>query len=340
MSESRPDRKKIAAAAKAIRKGGVVVFPTETVYGIGADAFNRDACARIFKIKGRPSDNPLIIHVDSMKMARTIGKISERHARILRRLWPAPLTVLVEARIELPLRKNKKEVSLRMPRNRIALELIRQSGTPIAAPSANLSKRPSATSGSHAIGYFRGKADVIIDSGRSEHGLESTILDLKSFTLLRPGAVSVGRLEKAFGRKIKVGDVARGTTESREARAPGMKYRHYSPVTRLFMYEGDINDLSRIIGSANERCVFIGSDSSCDKIHGAQKIRLGRNAKQIAHNLFDALIRLDRMHADFGIVESFDEQGLGLAIMNRLRKATSHKTFSSRAGLARLLGNS
>ncbi len=332
---SNPDKEKIRLAAGVIKRGGIVVFPTETVYGIGADAYNKRALKRIYKIKGRPSDNPSMIHVSSMRMASSIGIFTKRYYKTVERLWPGPLAFVVDARPGL----NRTEVSIRMPGHKVALELIRASNTPIAAPSANISKRPSSTNAKHALKYFDGKVDLIIDSGPTRKGIESTILDLRSFQIQRPGAYPVERITKAFGRKPLVTNVAKGMTEARRAVAPGMKYRHYAPMTPLFLYTGNTASLGDAVSRIKANFVFVGSRESSRLIgKKRQTIALGsrNDLDEIARNLFDALIRLDQLGADFAVVESFPEKGIGLGIMNRLRKASGHRYFSTKRRLEAL----
>jgi L-threonylcarbamoyladenylate synthase len=339
----RPERDKIKIAAEAIKKGGLVVFPTETVYGIGADAFDEKACAKIFRAKGRPSDNPIIVHVSDLRMAKCVAEIPPIYSNIIAAIWPAPITFIMKARNELPkiVTAGLNTVAVRMPSNRVALELIKASGLPIAAPSANISKKPSSTSALHAIKYFGKAVDVIIDSGRSKFGLESTILDLRSFKVLRPGAFTVEEIEKAFGRRPTVTGETRGIDESKAALSPGMKYRHYSPETPLFLFVGEGDELKKILEKADDPFAFLGSKELSGKIgkRTDQKIILGsrKNLKEIAANLFDALIALDSLKVKYAIIESFDEKGYGLAIMNRLRKATQHKAFKTAPELEKLV---
>lgn len=345
VSARKPGPDEIGKAAEAIRKGGLVVFPTETVYGIGADATNEAACRRIFRAKKRARDNPLIVHVSSLRMAEGIGVIPREYRQIIERIWPAPITFVVMARPGLPkaVTAGLKTVCVRMPDDPVALSLIRRAGVPIAAPSANPSKKPSATSGSHALAYFDGKVDVILDAGRTRHGIESTILDLRDFRLLRPGAFTIEEIAKAFGKKPKVTKDAKGMGGSGRPLSPGMKYRHYSPETPLFLYEGKPGKLAAALkGIGAGYFAFIGSKETSRLIGGLapRKIVLGsrKNPDEIASNLFDALIRLDSLGARFAVAESFAEKGKGLAVMNRLRKASSHRSFTTRQELVNLLG--
>lgn len=342
-ASGREAAKKIRQAAQIIKSGGVVVFPTETVYGIGANALDAKACKKIYSIKGRAKDNPLIVHVSSLKMALRIGEIPEKYAKILSRIWPAPLTVIVRAKNQLPkvVTGGLNTVAIRMPDSKIALELINQCGVPIAAPSANISKRPSSTSGSHAKKYFDGKVDAIIDSGSSRFGIESTVISLIDLSLLRPGAYTVKQVEKEFGKRVKITDEIRGTAKATgKPLSPGMKYRHYSPEKPLYLFTGDIAKLPSITTGA-DRFTFIGSNESCSMMHGhaSDTISLGsrKRPSEIAHNLFGALISLDSKKSKFAIIENFSEVGIGLAIMNRIRKACSNKYFSCHKELHALI---
>ncbi|MDE1851595.1 MAG: threonylcarbamoyl-AMP synthase [Candidatus Micrarchaeota archaeon] len=339
----KPQKEKIAQAATAIRKGKVVVFPTETVYGIGANALDARACREIFRVKGREGDNPLIVHVSDMEMACGIGRIDGRNRKILARVWPAPLTVVVKSTGKVPrsVTGGLDTIAIRMPDNKVALELIGKAGVPIAAPSANPSKMPSSTAFRHALRYFKGKVDVIIGSKDSRLGLESTVLDLRTFAILRPGVFTKRDIETAFGRKARVDAVTKGEKGVTKAISPGTKYRHYAPSTPLFMYTGRKSALTGILSGIRTRYAFIGTDEACSMlpIGKGRKIQLGRRRDMgdIARNLFDALIRVDSIGADFAVVESFSDSGIGLAIMNRLRKASSHSGFSDAKGLLILL---
>ncbi len=330
----------ILNAAKIIRSGGIVIFPTETVYGIGANALDQRACSKIYKIKGRPSDNPLIVHVSSMRMADAVGIIPPRYRAALLKVWPAPLTVIVRARkgLNRVVRGGLNTVAIRMPDNQIALRLIEQSKVPIAAPSANISMKPSSTTAEHAIKYFNGKVDAIISSSPSEFGIESTVLDLRNFSILRPGAYTPERIRQKFGRKPTL-HIQRSA--AKRPPSPGMKYRHYSPEKPLFLFEGSMGKLPSIADAAGNNLTFIGSAKSCAvmKGHCADMICLGNSSRQkeIAHNLFAALIELDSRRSGFGVIECFRENGMGIAIMNRIRKACSGRSFSTASGLLSIM---
>ncbi|MFI5412412.1 MAG: L-threonylcarbamoyladenylate synthase [Candidatus Micrarchaeales archaeon] len=332
-----PEKDKIKVAASFIKNGSTVVFPTETVYGIGANAFNGNACAKIFEIKGRPSDNPLIVHVSSLEMAQEIGEIPKKYIDAIKKVWPSPITFIVKAKKTLPkeVTTGLDTVAIRMPAHPVALELIKESKVPIAAPSANPSKKPTATNANQAVSYFNGKVDCIIDSGRAFFGLESTIIDLQEFRILRPGPFTPEEIEKVFGVKPKISEVSKGKESVEHAISPGTKYAHYAPDTPLFLFEGEANALVNVIDNMEEvpEFVFMGSSESCNtlsKAVGCSTVDLGskNNVYEIAKNLYDSIILLDSMKVKFGVIESFDETGIGLAIMNRIRKATSGKSFS------------
>jgi L-threonylcarbamoyladenylate synthase len=334
INSRKPEPPKIRKAALIIRNGGIVVFPTETVYGIGANALDARACRKIFRIKKRKMDNPLIVHISSMKMANEVADIPAKYSKVLERIWPAPLSVVAKARKAVPkmVTAGLRTVSLRMPQNKVALMLIRESGVPIAAPSANISGRPSSTRASHAIGYFNGKVDAIIDAGPSMFGVESTIIDLSRFVLLRPGAYTVNQINRSFKKKITVAKESIGPLKSgQKPISPGTKYVHYSPSTPLFMFNGKKPMLAEITSGFKGRFAFIGSEESCRLVrkNARRTINLGKRREKhgIAANLFHALISLDTTNTEFAITEDFSEEGLGLAIMNRLRKACGHRYF-------------
>jgi L-threonylcarbamoyladenylate synthase len=340
----KPQPERISKAAKFIQNGGVVVFPTETVYGIGANAFDDAACKKIFEIKGRPADNPLIVHVYSLDQAVKIAHIENKYLNKIKKIWPSPITFIAKARADLPksVTAGLDTVAIRMPAHPVALSLIKKAGVPIAAPSANPSQKPTATTGSQCIKYFDRKVDCIIDSGSSFFGLESTIIDLRTFTLLRPGPFTPEEIETAFSMKPHVGKIASGTASAgRRVISPGTKYRHYAPETPLFMFEGDERRLSSMLESIEVPFAIIGSSEMCAFAErlGCSTVSMGsrKDLYNIAKNLYSSVILLDSLKVKFGIVESFEQRGVGLAIMNRLRKASANKSFSTKRELLKLL---
>lgn len=338
-----PDMEKIRQAARVIRSGGIVVFPTETVYGIGANALDGKAATKIYRIKGRPLDNPMIVHVSSMEMAKEIAKIPAKYVNVLQKIWPAPFTIIVPVKSNIPrvVTGGLSTIAIRMPSSKVALALIRESAVPIAAPSANISKKPSSTNASHAKKYFSGKVDIIIDAGSSSLGLESTVMNLKSFEILRPGTFTPAQIKRFFGRQPKIGDTAKGTAKPRKtAISPGTKYEHYSPTTKLILFDGDIRKLPEMM-KGKENFSFIGSIEACRAMKGAARstIPIGKRSdlNEMASNLFDALIKVDDRKPKFAVAQSFSDSGVGLAIMNRLRKASGNKSFKSKKELDNIL---
>lgn len=335
-----PSKDVIEYCCREVKRGALVVFPTETVYGLGAYVFNIDAVRRVFLAKGRPPDNPLIVHVASVDQVHQVAEAPPDIIKtIAEKVWPGPLTVILRKRKEIPpeVSGGLPTIAIRMPAHPIALELIECVG-PIAAPSANISGRPSPTEPHHIYSDMLGRVDIIIDAGSTFFGVESTIIDLTSDPpkLLRPGALPHEKFSEILGKQVVVTDVARGLAESGIAVAPGMKYKHYAPRTPLLIVE--TSDYSNIDSYAqkvvevarercvNKRCIILASRETEVKYraYGFSVVAIGsrQNMYEIARNLFTALRELDRLGADLAIVEGFSEIGLGLAIMNRLRKAS------------------
>jgi L-threonylcarbamoyladenylate synthase len=331
-----PDDNKIGIAARYIRTGKLVAFPTETVYGLGANAFDLEAVRKIFKAKNRPADNPLIVHICKMRQLDEIAvKVPKRVRTLAEKVWPGPVTFLLYKSDIVPnlVSGNTDKVAVRMPAHPVALALIEKSAVPIAAPSANTSAKPSPTNAGHVMSDLRGKIDMVLDGGNAFFGLESTIIDSTSnpFALLRPGAFSLEELRKYFGR-IRVPRDVRGARESNVAIVPGMKYRHYAPHKPLYMVNrGTLKnsrelfrnprigiicsqELSKTLGNSNPHVIVLGSE---------------KDLYEIARNLFASFRKLDSLHVKFGLIQKFDEKGIGLAIMNRIKKASTNKTSSN-----------
>jgi L-threonylcarbamoyladenylate synthase len=335
-----PDVDVLAEAAGFIRGGGLVVFPTETVYGLGADALNRAAVAKIFEAKGRPLDNPLIIHIaETGQLEYLTPHAGEEVFRLAEKFWPGPLTLVLRRSDKVPSEvcAGLDTVAVRMPAHPVALKLIELSGTPIAAPSANPSGKPSPTSGEHVIRDMTGKVDVIIDAGETLYGVESTIIDLTRAppVLLRPGALQVEEIEAVTGGRVFVPDFARGKAEASEAIAPGMKYRHYAPSKPLQVIESEnYADLEKYaqgvlkhvgqLRSQGVRVVLLASTETLRYYSGVETLELGsrKNLFEVARNLYKLLRQIDELDVDMAVTEGFEEKGLGLTIMNRLRKAS------------------
>ncbi len=316
-------------AAEIIREGGLVAFPTETVYGLGANALNAEAIKKIYEAKGRPLDNPVIVHVAGMEMLESVA-VATRRARVLMgRFWPGPLTLVLKKSKALPKATTAglDTVAVRMPRNRVALDLIASSGVPIAAPSANISGRPSPTSAQHVLQDLSGKIDAILDGGTASIGVESTVLDLTSRvpTILRPGGLTAEELYKVIGRIRLTPPKTKG-----KPRSPGMKYRHYAPRARMILVEGSEENLRRKIQALALRLkgkIGILASKENAPYYRAQDMEIlgsRKNLSEVARNLFGALRRLDA-RSDVIIAEGFEDVGIGRAVMNRLRKAASKR---------------
>lgn len=317
-----------------LKAGELVAFPTETVYGLGANAYDAAACRRIYQTKGRPADNPLIVHIARPEQAEELAHVSPLARQLMRAFWPGPLTLVLPSRGTLPRETTGglDTVGLRMPAHPAALALLREAELPVAAPSANLSGRPSPTSAAHVLADFRGRIPLVIDGGECLAGLESTVLDLASEVpaILRPGVITAADL----------GDFLPGLAEETRlaaggiARAPGMKYRHYAPKARVILcpgeriYETYKGELERLYAQAkdnenkNPKIAVLASMRGLAGLAAAENcFLLGNKPEEIAQNLFSALRWTDEIGADLVIAESFPEQGVGIAIMNRLKKA-------------------
>ncbi len=321
-----PSKDDIAVAADIIRNGGTVVFPTETVYGLGANAFDQNACRRIFQIKNRPTDNPLIVHVDNLATAFNLVDLESLDYRIVEKIWPGPITLVVNSRAVVPdiVTGGLETLAIRMPANPLALDLIKAAKVPIAAPSANMATRPSIVDSSQAVSELDGIVDFIFDSGRTFFGIESTIIDARPEIpkVLRPGAFTAEDIMNIFGR-VSVDAGARALQTQDATIAPGMKYTHYSPDIPLYLIE-DIDEFIEYCNRREEKdFVAIVSDGisrfvKCDKIIMGDE----EHPYEIARDLFPVFGKAENSGKKFAVIHSVREIGIGLAIMNRIRKAS------------------
>ncbi len=331
----RPEPWVIGEAAEVIRRGGTVAFPTETVYGLGADALNPEAVRKIFWAKRRPADNPLIVHIaEPGWVDRLAEEVPEEAARLAERFWPGPLTlVLRKSRVVPDITTSGLEtIAVRMPRHPVALALIRESGRPIAAPSANLAGRPSPTTAQHVAEDLMGRVDLILDGGPTEIGVESTVIDLTVHPpqVLRPGGVSVEELRKVLG-VVELHPAAVGRAGGERPRSPGMKYRHYAPRAELIVVEGEpgkvakkVEELARGYRTLGRRVGILATDENLGRYRSGKAVSVGsrKNPDTIARNIFRVLREMDKEGVDVIIAEGIPEEGIGLAVMNRLRKAS------------------
>ena len=341
INEENIDQAIIARAGEIIRKGGLVAFPTETVYGLGGDALNEASSEKIYAAKGRPSDNPLIVHIAELEsLEHIVVKIPENAMRLARRFWPGPLTMIFEKAECVPYATTGglHTVAVRMPSNKIAQALIRASGGYIAAPSANLSGRPSPTQAKYVIQDLEGRVDMILDGGASDIGLESTIIDLsgKVPVILRPGYITEEMLKEVVGHV----DMDRGMLgEEADAapKAPGMKYRHYAPIGSLTVVEGKREQVAAYINGQlkeccgeGKKCGVIATDETAAGYLADSVKSVGKREDEsaIARHLFQVLREFDDEGIQVIYAESFDSKGVGLAVMNRLLKAAGHQVIT------------
>ncbi len=334
----RPDERVIEEAGAIIRRGGLVAFPTETVYGLGGNALDPEASEKIYAAKGRPSDNPLIVHIADMEDLYRIAKDVPPQAEILlNECWPGPLTVILNKKDIVPdeTTGGLKTVAVRMPSNVTAALFIRAAGGFVAAPSANVSGRPSPTNVSHVCEDLGDRIDMIIDGGDSVIGLESTIVDCTTspFTILRPGYIGEERLRGILG-EITCDPALMSAHADEAPKAPGMKYRHYAPKAELTIVEGErkkvVSAIRELVGKAEaegKRTAVICCDENISEYTGMKVYSLGSigNAEEIAHRLFGTLRELDDEGIEAAFSESFRTGDMGAAVMNRLMKAAGNR---------------
>lgn len=334
------DKEIIHEAGEILRKGGLVAFPTETVYGLGADALNEKAAEKIYAAKGRPSDNPLIIHITNMgALKKIVGDIPEAAYAVAEKYWPGPLTMIFDKRDIVPYGTTGglDTVAVRMPDHEIARAVIDAGGGYIAAPSANTSGRPSPTKAEHVMEDMDGKIDMIVDSGMVDIGVESTILDLTVSPpmILRPGAVTKEMLEELLG-DVAEDKAMLGDDKEKAPKAPGMKYRHYAPKAKLSVIEGPMDNVIEKINKLScekieegYRVGIIGTEETVESyLHGVVKsIGTRQDEATVANHLYAVLREFDEEDMEYIFSESFSEDGIGNAIMNRLLKAAGHHVF-------------
>ncbi len=334
--EQREAREGLREGARILKEAGVVAFPTETVYGLGANGLDEEAVRSIFQVKGRPTDNPLILHLASTDNLNSLVREVPEQARLLMdEFWPGPLTIILRRRTRVPsvTTAGLDTVALRMPDHQVALALIQEAGLPLAAPSANLSGLPSPTRAQHVLDDFAGRIPLLLDGGETGIGLESTVIDLTRNPplLLRPGGLTIEELEEKLGR-VELADSLEMETPS----SPGLKYRHYAPRAEMIVFEGKPElvreELLRRAEKAHQQKRMVGILSTSESFslyfqEGFMVLKLGSmyRPREIAHNFFDLLRELDRLGVDLILAEGVESRGLGLAIMNRMRKSASHR---------------
>ena len=326
-------------ACRILQKGGLVAFPTETVYGLGGDAMHPEASAKIYAAKGRPSDNPLIVHIADMDALEDIAQsVPEAAVKLADHFWPGPLTMIFPKKEAVPKSTTGglETVAVRMPSHPVARALIRESGVYIAAPSANTSGRPSPTKAEQVKEDLDGRIDMILDGGAVGIGLESTIVDLSTGvpTILRPGYITGEMLEDVLGEvQVDPAILSQKMNPNIVAKAPGMKYRHYAPKGQMTIIEGDtgkvVDEINRLVKEkTDEGCsvAVIATEETKDAYACANVRSVGSRATEgsIAAGLYDILREMDHIGAEYIYAESFEKDTLGKAIMNRMLKAAAY----------------
>ena len=321
----------LSEAAVLIRGGGLVAFPTETVYGLGSNALDEIACAGIFAAKQRPADNPLIIHISDMSMMSDLCEIPSEAKKLMEAFWPGALTIVMPKKDKVPdiVSAGLETVAIRLPANPIARALIKASNTPIAAPSANLSGSPSPTQAEHVIEDFDGKIPLIIDGGAVDIGLESTVVDVTDgkVMILRPGMISAEKLSDVLGYEVEY--VKANENEGATPKSPGMKHKHYSPKAnvRLANSAEEVEKLrGEVLAKEGEEPLCIVVEKEGQKFNSEMntlKIAKHNDLETYARNLFATLRYADSKNHKSIIIQTVPEKGLGVAIMNRLKRAAT-----------------
>ena len=333
------DKNEIKKQSKLLSEGKTVIFPTETVYGLGANALDEDAVKKIYEAKGRPSDNPLIVHIyDKEEVYNLAENINEKAKTIMDKFWPGPITIILNKKNIVPYRTSGglETVAIRMPSHLIAREIIKEAGVPIAAPSANISGRPSPTKADHVYEEMNGRVSGIVLGGDCNFGLESTVLDVTTENpmILRPGSITKEDLEKVIG-EVSIDPSLERKEDNKKAKAPGMKYTHYSPDADVYIVSGNIEDtiskINSLVVENNKKGLKTGVmclEQNKNSYKG-EVVSLGSTLEEVGSNLFDVLRQMDKMNIDIVYSEEFPRNGVGQAIMNRLLKSAGYKTIKA-----------
>ncbi len=330
ISRDNVNKDTLKSAGEVLRRGGLVVFPTETVYGLGASALDADAAKKIYAAKGRPSDNPLIVHIASPSDAELYACTCDKYRRLAKAFMPGPITVIMKKRDCIPdaVTGGLDSVGIRCPENEIARALIGAAGVPIAAPSANISGKPSPTSAEHVKHDLDTKVDVIIDGGECTVGLESTIVKIEDggITLLRPGAVTLDMLSALFDN-VKVDKaVTSKLEEGAVAQSPGMKYRHYAPKAPLYLLCGSDEKRLAYCEAADSDTLLLVFDEEAERFSGRKIITVGSKESETsqAKRLFSALREADETDCKKILAPAPQKSGIALALYNRMIRAAAH----------------
>ena len=340
VDENNIDMDIIREMAEKIKNGETVIFPTETVYGLGANAMDENAAKKIYEAKGRPSDNPLIVHIADIEEVEKIAlEVGEKARLAMDSFWPGPLTIILKKKEVVPniTSGGLSTVAIRMPSNKIANALIRESKTQIAAPSANISGRPSPTKAEHVVNEMSGRVSGIIMGGDCDFGLESTVVDFSEDKpmILRPGSITKEMLEDVLG-EVSIDPSLSKKEDNIKAKAPGMKYKHYSPNAQVYIVKGEennvvlkMNELSRKNHAENKKTGIMCMSKDIDNFECDYIVDLGKDYDEVAANLFDALIKMDEAKMDIVYSVCFENCGVGQAIMNRLLKSAGYRIIDA-----------
>jgi L-threonylcarbamoyladenylate synthase len=344
VNPEKPEIEKVQAAAKIIQQGGLVAFPTETVYGLGADALNPQAVLALFDAKKRPLDNPPIVHLENISDIYKLAKqVPPKADNLMKTLWPGPLTLVFKNSKIVPdvTVAGLDTIAVRMPQHAVALALIRESQRPIAAPSANLAGKPSPTSAQHVFDDLNGRIDAIMDAGPTRIGVESTVLDLSvdPAQVLRPGGTPLEALKRVLGDvQLHPFVAAEKEMPVSKARSPGMRHKHYAPNAQLIVVEGAIpavlakvKELAESYRLKGVKVGVLATDETLSTYRADVVKSLGSrfNLTAVAQNLFRLLRELDAESVDVIVAEGVPSEGLGLAVMNRLRKASGYNIIKA-----------
>ena len=342
VDKEHPDEAAIKEAGEILKNGGLVAFPTETVYGLGGDGLNARSSEKIYQAKGRPSDNPLIIHIAQLEDLDKIAEdVPDGAKKLAEKYWPGPLTMIFKKKDIVPIETTGglESVAVRMPSHKVARALICYGGKYVAAPSANTSGRPSPTLAEHVIEDLNGKVDMILDGGEVGIGLESTIVDFteKIPVILRPGYINQKMIAEVIG-EVRMDKGLLITDASVRPKAPGMKYRHYAPKADLSIVEGTeeqvIDCINRLSAEAEQKGLKVGviaTNETKDRYAHADVFSIGSREEEetIAHHLYEVLRNFDDDRVDLIYSEAFYTPRMGQAIMNRLLKAAGHKIINA-----------
>lgn len=327
-------------ASALIRDGALVGIPTETVYGLGANAYNAHSCLEIFKAKGRPADNPLIVHIAAPSDADKIAYTNDLYYKLAERFMPGPLTIILPKRDIIPSEATAglDSVAIRCPVHEVARQIIERSGVPIAAPSANKSGRPSPTSARHVYNDMNGIIPLIIDAGPCDVGVESTVIKISedSIIVLRPGAITAEMLREVCDNVTISSAVTEELKEGEVALSPGMKYKHYAPASELYLVDGNEDEFEKIVKkkAKKEKCAVICYEEELTKFEGIPTLSAGKrdDIKEQTKRLFELLRRCDELGVDTVYAHLPSKDGQALAMYNRMIRACAHRVIGGKNG--------